>query len=359
MPLPAKWTLLFGQTMAMAVAVLALLTTDGVDATRADTNRLDLAFSEYKRSHRQTAVNLLLDLAERGDADAQYLLAEILWHSARLTPDDGNAALTEAKVWAQRAAAQHHAGGLLLYAAILQDACSVTSESFDEALTSLREAALLGLSEAQAELAWLHIDYGRIDEEAMRVAEQAADQGNILGQLAAGVIYAFPASSWDIETPDISGLRRAATYLERAAEQGLVDAQVMYAQMLALGLGVEQDGPEALKWFTIARMLGWDQSETTASELVTQMTPSEIAEIQRRAQAWIDAALIDESRPVGPALAWCDQFGAEDESCRRAAIWEDETCLPLDLAITPLEGFRQSQIYNACRTSMRSHDDRC
>ena len=356
-----------GHVLVRALCLAAILVMGGQRDLRADDlheivsgpDQLALAFSEFKASHGQAAAELLLDLAERGDADAQYLLAEILWHVAESSGSVDDAATEKAKLWAKQAASQRHPGGLLLYAAILQDGCDTSSEEFMEALNSVREAALLGLKEAQSELAWLHLDYGRITPEARHFAEAAADRNDVLGQLAAGILDAFPLYGSRAETSEGSDPARAARYLERAAEQGLVDAQVLYAEMLADGIGIDHDGAEALKWFMVARALGWNEQDATEDKLMAQTAASDVEDTRRRAEAWLEVALADVARPIGPALAWCDQSRPDDIACRRAAIWEDKYCLPLDLPLTPIGGFRQSKAYAACRAAMRDHESDC
>ncbi len=322
-------------------------------------NRLDQAYSEFKHNHALVAIDLLLTPAESGDADAQFLLAEILWHKALSEREDGDQAAERAKLWAQQAASQHHAGGLLLYAKILRDECGVSTEASEVILDVIREAALLELTEAQAEFAWLHLDFGQATDEATQFAEQAAAQNDVLGQLAAGVLNAFPASWRDPQTLDMSKVIRAATYFGSAAEQGLVDAQVLYARMLADGTGVEQNAAEALKWFIVAGELGWAQLEEARAELAKQLTPSVVKEVQRQAALWIDEVVNDPKRPIGAAVVWCDKFRAGDKACRRAAIWEDKACLLPNLPVTPIEGFRQSEAYGACRAAMRDDQHRC
>jgi TPR repeat protein len=322
-------------------------------------DRHALAFSEFKASHGDAAAELLLEPARKDDADAQYLLAEVLWHVAESSHPLDKATLNKAKIWAKRAAARHHAGGLLLYASMLRAGCDASPEDFAEAFSSIREAALLGLTEAQSEFAWLHIDYARPTLEARHFAQQSADQGDVLGQLAAGILEFLALSQSSGEIAGKADLAQAAAYLELAAGQGLIDAQRLYAEMLADGIGVDEDSVEALKWFMVSRALGWSDVDTAEDRLASEVAASDFEQARARANAWIKAALADPTRPIGPALVWCSQFRREDGACRTAAIWEDRHCLPLDLPMTPIEGFRQSKAYAACRAAIRDHASEC
>ena len=82
----------------------------------------------------------------------------------------------------------------------------------------------------------------------------------------------------------------AVAWYRRAAEQGHVHAQHNLAGMYAEGLGVPPDAVEAHMWLTIAaaRSTGAEreQNVTARAAVAGRMTPTDVREAKRRAQAW-------------------------------------------------------------------------
>jgi TPR repeat protein len=69
----------------------------------------------------------------------------------------------------------------------------------------------------------------------------------------------------------------ARQWLERAALQGLPEAQVAVAQIFRDGLGVTRNGPEALSWHKKAAVAGYAEAQYALGEMyadigVTQRT---------------------------------------------------------------------------------------
>ena len=87
--------------------------------------------------------------------------------------------------------------------------------------------------------------------------------------------------------PDAAG---AVAWYRRAAEQGHVRAQYNLGGLYAEGLGVPPDAVEALMWLTIAaaRSTGaeHEQTVTARAAVAARMTPTDVREAERRAQAW-------------------------------------------------------------------------
>jgi len=81
-------------------------------------------------------------------------------------------------------------------------------------------------------------------------------------------------------------LAKAVEWYRKAAEAGDVGAQLFVADAYAYGHGVKIDTVEAYMWYEIA-LEYWGSLAVRARDLVAEkMTPDEIAEAERRAEAW-------------------------------------------------------------------------
>ena len=87
--------------------------------------------------------------------------------------------------------------------------------------------------------------------------------------------------------PDAAG---AVAWYRRAAEQGHAHAQYNLVGMYAEGLGVPPDAVEAHMWLTLAaaRSTGAEREHivTARAAVAVRMTPTDVREAERRAQAW-------------------------------------------------------------------------
>ena len=78
----------------------------------------------------------------------------------------------------------------------------------------------------------------------------------------------------------------AMTWYRRAADQGHATAQNNLGAMYADGQGVGQDYVEAMMWFILASKSGDPDAPQSIDMARRLMTPSQMDEAQRRAQAW-------------------------------------------------------------------------
>ena len=112
---------------------------------------------------------------------------------------------------------------------------------------------------------------------------RAAEQGDARAQYNLGGMYREGRGV----PPDAAG---AVAWYRRAAEQGHTRAQYNLGGMYAEGLGVPPDAVEALMWLTIAaaRSTGAEreQNVTARAAVAGRMTPTDVREAHRRAQAW-------------------------------------------------------------------------
>lgn len=74
--------------------------------------------------------------------------------------------------------------------------------------------------------------------------------------------------------------KQAALWFTRAAERGHREAQQNLGVLCRDGKGVAQDSVEAYKWFLVAG------AASDAVALEKQMTPEQVADAKRRADAW-------------------------------------------------------------------------
>src|SRR5262249_35044479 len=124
--------------------------------------------------------------------------------------------------------------------------------------------------------------------EAVRLFRAAAEQGNVGAQVNLGVmLQAGRGAPQDYE--------EAVRWYRRAAEWGHPFAQYDLAEMYAAGTGVSQDRLTAHMWYTgaISRLSGDGSSVAMRAQALRaralvgeRMSPAELAEAARLAQAW-------------------------------------------------------------------------
>jgi TPR repeat protein len=189
---------------------------DSIDPSRFGARQPDEAYGAYQRGLYKTAYNLALVRANKGDAAAETLVAEILSRGLGVPL---NAA--EAAKWYQRAAEQ-------------------------------------GVPEAQFQYALMLLDgrYVKKDEkEAHALMQAAAEAGNPLAQFNFAQLLVS-------EDPGDAGLARAVPYYERAAGTGLADAQYAMAQIYANGVGGQkQDDVRARRLLALAARQNYDTAQ--------------------------------------------------------------------------------------------------
>jgi TPR repeat protein len=70
------------------------------------------------------------------------------------------------------------------------------------------------------------------------------------------------------------------------AQRGDGSAQFNIGRMYARGEGVQRNLPEAYKWFTLASLAGRPEGERARQAISRNMTPVQMADGLRRAEAW-------------------------------------------------------------------------
>ena len=84
-------------------------------------------------------------------------------------------------------------------------------------------------------------------------------------------------------------LTEAARWYRRAADHGVVAAQIVIGTMYADGRGVPQDYVRAHMWLNLAAARGNEDARELRDLICASMTGPQIAEAQRAAREWMDA----------------------------------------------------------------------
>jgi len=162
---------------------------------------------------------------------------------------------------------------------------------FEETMTKAEQ----GDAEAQAAVGSAYIFASGVNRdfaEAEKWLMKSADQGNAKGLVMAGLLY-------NGNVGNASGLRdysKALRLFEKAAWQGEPKAYDMLALMYHNGQGVKKDKVESLKWLCLAikaynsplhQNLGARMGLSNMFfNIFEQLSPDEVAEARKRADAW-------------------------------------------------------------------------
>jgi len=139
----------------------------------------------------------------------------------------------------------------------LQDAvAAVQRKDYPSAVRLLEPLARGGNPMAQSRLAWLYYHGHGVRESdalALQWFERAARQGLAEAQFHLGNMYAYGLAELP---PDTDGARLAAQWYFEAARQGHAEAQYSLGILFLTGSGVVQDANVARKWIARAAEQG-------------------------------------------------------------------------------------------------------
>jgi hypothetical protein len=139
----------------------------------------------------------------------------------------------------------------------LQDAAAaVQRKDYPNAVRLLEPLARAGNPLAQSRLALLYYHGHGVRESdalALQWFERAARQGLAEAQFHLGNMYAYGLADLP---PDADATRLAAQWYFEAARQGHADAQYSLGILFLTGSGVTQDAAEARKWIARAAAQG-------------------------------------------------------------------------------------------------------
>ena len=275
---------LSGQAALAASNAAAEPNAEDVAPSRFGEQPADEAFGAFQRGLYLTARNLALPRAEKGDAAAQTLSAEIYARGLGVPRDDA-----EAAKWYHEAAEQGVPEAQLQYALILLDRKDASADDKQRARDLMKAAADAGNANAQFNFAQMLIDErpgSRSMSEAYPYFLQAAEKGIADAQYAVSQILAngtagvaidlaearkwlikaarqnFDTAQYDLGNWYLEGiggerdLKKAFVWTIRAARAGNVAAQGQAAKLYWGGLGTEPDEAEAAAWVVVTRRAG-------------------------------------------------------------------------------------------------------
>lgn len=212
---------------------------------------------EISRKNREEAAEIrkkiewIKPYAERGDDEAQYLLATLYARDAWKITD-----YKEAYAWAEKSALRGHKKAQLLLATLCED--------------SISERGLPGVRCNSSEM--------------IKWYRMAAEQGESVAQfrLAKGIY----------EYGHITGTPREEAYkwYLRSAMQGNPPASLFVgANMYYVGAGVEKDLVKAYMWVRLATkgIDNWTVAEKTLERIAKKMSPVEIEKAEDLARRWV------------------------------------------------------------------------
>jgi TPR repeat protein len=122
------------------------------------------------------------------------------------------------------------------------------------------------------------------DTTAMQWFQRAAEQGLANAQYDIGASY---AAGLGVTKNDVE----AAKWFRRAAEQGMVFAQLNLGLMCAAGQGVPQNNIEAMTWLQLAVIAlppGGARSDAARAmqDVADKMTPEQLRQANAEAKRW-------------------------------------------------------------------------
>ena len=181
---------------------------------------------------------------------------------------------------------------------------------YAEALRILRPLADQGDTKAQADMGYMYLNGFGVEKnggQAVRWFFRSADNGNPKAQAMLSHLY------FGGDAGVSRDLALSAKWDRRAADQGYAEAEYDLGALYENGFGVSQDYVEAMKWSILA-ISHYAPPETESRRLATvnrdrqaeHLSPAEIAEAERRAQAWMPTPFRrtseDDLREAGFAL---------------------------------------------------------
>ncbi|ESQ75778.1 hypothetical protein ABAC402_07370 [Asticcacaulis sp. AC402] len=208
--------------------------------------QVSAAIDSVKVNPIHETLNVLRPLAEGGHVRAQYLLGALYGVGMGMPRDPATAI-----VWYQKAAEQGHPVAQYM----------------------------LGLAYQKGE------DLAKDDAAAIRWLRPAADANIGKAQYLLGILH---LGGKGVPPDDVAG----RALLQAAADQGESDAQYFLSTLIVAGRGGPADLVEGYKWLLLTEAYRDDDEilgmmAELKADLITKMTPAEIAEAERRAAVWM------------------------------------------------------------------------
>ena len=168
--------------------------------------------------------------------------------------------------------------------------------SVAEAVKWFRAAAEQNYAPAQNNLGSCYlqgIGVPKDAKEAVRWWRKAAEQNQVAAQNSLGGGYALGQG---VEKDEV----KAVEWYRKAAEQNFAGAQFNLGYCYAMGQGVPQDYVEGYKWLLLSAGQGLQPAKETMTRLERRLTPTQLAEGQKRASSFVPPeALSINAQPAG------------------------------------------------------------
>lgn len=272
--------------------------------------KVDPAYGAFQRGFYLTALELALPRAEKSDAVAQTLIAELYAKGLGVPQNQ-----TRASSWYALASKNGDPIATFELGMMYQEGRGVP-KSREKAAQLFKQAAEMGNASAKYNLGLLHIE-GRYAEPDMSKAadliREAAEAGLVEAQYDYGGMLmegagvppnpelgaeqiglaakeGLVAAQVDYATLLYLGngvkknLEEAVSWYAKAAQAGNPVAQNRYAKLLAVGEGVEPDLEQAAMWRSLARRQGL--TDPVLDKLLVSIHPDELQRAEERARYW-------------------------------------------------------------------------
>jgi len=279
------------------LAVLVWALTIPINAASAVETDFYAGQDAYKRGEYEVAYRVWLELAQDGDAEAQFRLARLYVDGKGIDAD-----ASEAVKWYRLAAAQGHARAQAGLGFMLHSGRGVEPD-IAEAIEWYRKAADRGRASAQFNLGKVHLDGEGVDadvEEALHWFRMAADQGYPAALTSLAQLYEAGRGT---ESDPV----RAFKLRKRAAKERHPEAEFQLARMFAEGIGTERDTKKALRYYQRAANQGHANARAALDSMdSTPALPQTIATAPAVAAPEIEAppgALVEPQ----PGAGWSPQ----------------------------------------------------
>lgn len=286
--------------------------------------------------NKNEAMQLLRKAADQGEDRAQYMLGYNYLVGQGVSKD-----IDLAVVWWRKSAEQNNVDAMNALGLCYEDGSGVTRDQ-KQAIELFRKAAELGGTRAQNNLGRIYYRGSGVAQnfdEALKFWSKAAEQGDAEARFQLGVLHAnnryskydyrealkwwlragtkIPVALNNIGVLSENGdgvpkdFTQALTWYRASAEIGCVKALANLGILYSRDDVPFRDLVEAYKWFILADNAGDEDGKNERTKLTAKLSSADLAEAQRRAQAWkpsqrldaVDVRFIEGPQPEYPASA--------------------------------------------------------
>ena len=173
------------------------------------------------------------------------------------------------------------------------------ASAIQQIVNTLEQDGIGHFAQLQFDLATLYHEGRHLPKDVARAAKwyrKAAAQGHAPAQINLAMMHL----GGDGVKADLFEARK---WFTQAADQGDAEGQVALGMMFALGQGVEADLVQAHKWVSLAAGQGNEDAQTALKQLVTKLTPEQLAESSKLANEWQDKRAPQSTAQIPPPEA--------------------------------------------------------